>query len=48
MDFEKDIGFMEWLDSVNPDWELEYIGNIESMYEAYLAGYNRCLIENNS
>jgi hypothetical protein len=36
--FETDKGFMEWLTIYNPLWDCQYSGNLEALYEAYLAG----------
>lgn len=36
--FREDKAFMEWLRSVEPDWELEYSGQITFAYMAWLAG----------
>ncbi len=30
--------FMAWLESYNPDWELEYSGDIEGLFDAWEAG----------
>jgi len=37
-EFEADSDFMVWLYKHNPEWDLEYTGNIYSMFLAWKAG----------